>query len=390
MVQRLTLAAIVGLSAIFVMANPAAAVTTKTISATVPPELSCSDSGKWRFALNGVGGSTGIAVPPFITATTAAGPTVDVPLIPDASQPPFAIYELAGPAKLTGATAEVDPAWNLSSAGFLLVGGACPPTHAQLTLNRNSGPVGTSVELTTHLSTDHGPLANQPFQIRHHSLDLTGKGETLGPFTTGPDGSFTTHLAVSTLGYHDFEVEYNGSLVNDQALQGASSETRGFFVLPASAPRAAAGRLTSSAGTSARSTTLSGAGFDAQTPVAIVAYSDPLILATVTTDDNGAFTVPVKVPDALVGAHTLVAVGSLGGEDTIAVRYLTLDINLPGAARPGPPRPGAAPPGLPVTGSRLTPIVATGIAALLLGFGLVVLARRRPARARAAAATKRP
>ena len=45
-----------------------------------------------------------------------------------------------------------------------------------------------------------------------------------------------------------------------------------------------------------QSVTVSGGGFDELTPVDVFLFSDPVKLATVTTDGNGAFSVTVTIP----------------------------------------------------------------------------------------------
>jgi hypothetical protein len=371
MLRRSLFAASLGALIAMFLASPAVAASTKTVSTKNFPETMCNENGKWVFSIFGVGGSTGIAAPATITATKVGGGTVTISQ--SAANVPTAVnYELDGAVGLTGdATADIDAAWNPSN-GFWLGSGPCAPTHTQLTLDKTIAVPGTTITLTARVTSATGPLANQSVTIRHHSLVLDGSGDELGPFTTGPDGSFTTHVVVDTLGYHDFSAEYFGSSVFDHALQMSSSDPQVLTVVPAGPPASAAGQLTSSAGTGSRKTTLSGGGFDPNTPVAIVAYSDPLAVANVTTDDNGAFSIPVTLPDGLVGQHTIVAVGSLGDDSGLAVRYLTLQVNLPDA-----PTASTQPAALAVTGSRVTPIAVTSVAVILVGVALVILARRR-------------
>lgn len=113
--------------------------------------------------------------------------------------------------------------------------------------------------------------------------------------------------------------------------------------------------------------TVTGTGYAPGSTVTVVAYSTPQVLTTVVADVNGNFSVEVTVPATLaVGNHTLVA----SGVDANGVlRYVTLPITVTAA--------GTAQ--LAATGADVALPVIGGIAALGLGAGLVVVARRRAA-----------
>lgn len=105
-------------------------------------------------------------------------------------------------------------------------------------------------------------------------------------------------------------------------------------------------------------------------------FSDPVRLATFTTDAAGAATVTVRVPTSTpVGAHTLRAL--LGG-DVVA----STAIAVVAAGSAGASEGSAATGGLAATGSSLDPAIPVAAALLLLAIGAALLvrrgARRRP------------
>ena len=90
----------------------------------------------------------------------------------------------------------------------------------------------------------------------------------------------------------------------------------------------------------------------------VLIYSAPSYLATVKADDSGKFSASITIPDSLSGSHTIVAIGSSEGD----IRSLALGVNLPE---------------LPKTGASLTRIIASGIALVIVGVAMLLLAVRR-------------
>lgn len=133
-------------------------------------------------------------------------------------------------------------------------------------------------------------------------------------------------------------------------------ESDGDLVLPAGATASV---------DAGKTITITGSGYAANTSVTILLYSTPQILTTVVTDGNGSFTATVTVPAGLaVGQHTLVAAG-LAPDGTM--RYVTLPITVTAG--------GAM---LANTGADVTAPALGGLAAVVVGAGLLVAARRRP------------
>ena len=99
----------------------------------------------------------------------------------------------------------------------------------------------------------------------------------------------------------------------------------------------------------------------------MVIYSTPQVLTTVVADASGNFTVEVTVPAGLAaGSHTLVA----SGVDANGVlRYVTLPVTVTSA--------GSAQ--LAYTGADVLVPALGGLAAVVVGAGLIVVRRRSAA-----------
>jgi LPXTG-motif cell wall-anchored protein len=128
---------------------------------------------------------------------------------------------------------------------------------------------------------------------------------------------------------------------------------------PLSTPR---GALTTVA--AGQKLTLTGSGYAPNSLVTLYVYSTPQRIGSVTTDAAGAFSAEVTLPVGLAaGKHSLVATG-LDAQG--AVHFLRMDVTLAAQGRR-----------LADTGADVTVPLVGGIAALGLGAGLIVAARRR-------------
>ncbi|MFG1608043.1 fibronectin type III domain-containing protein [Actinoplanes sp. NPDC049265] len=114
--------------------------------------------------------------------------------------------------------------------------------------------------------------------------------------------------------------------------------------------------------------TLIGTGFAPYSTVTITLYSDPQVLATVTTDGDGAFRYTVDVPAGLsAGDHTLVAAGVDPDGNPFS---RTLSVTVAGDGDQ-----------LPITGTDINRAILTwllllGVVMVALGSGVRVLVRR--------------
>lgn len=119
--------------------------------------------------------------------------------------------------------------------------------------------------------------------------------------------------------------------------------------------------------------TVTGDGYAPGSTVSIVVYSTPQVLTTAVAGPDGKFSVEVTIPAGLAkGNHTLVA----SGVDASGVlRYVTLPITVSDAGVATVSGKAT----LAATGADVAVPVIGGIAALGLGAGLIVVARRRAA-----------
>jgi hypothetical protein len=143
--------------------------------------------------------------------------------------------------------------------------------------------------------------------------------------------------------------------------------------VPAAVP-AKNGDLVLAAGSSGtvapgKKVTVTGTGYAPGSSVSVVIYSAPQVLTTVVADASGNFTVEVTVPaDLAAGSHTLVA----SGVDANGVlRYVTLPVTVTSA--------GSAQ--LAYTGADVLVPALGGLAAVVVGAGLIVVRRRSVASA---------
>ncbi|MGY1813920.1 hypothetical protein [Blastococcus sp. SYSU D00820] len=154
--------------------------------------------------------------------------------------------------------------------------------------------------------------------------------------------------------------------------------------VPATVPAASgpldAGPATADPVPAGAEVTLTGSGFLPNSTVTLVVYSTPTVLGTVTTDGAGAFTTTVTLPAGLpAGAHTLVA----SGVDPAGNPYhltsgvtVTASGGAPTATATSATGPGVSG-GLASTGADIAVPAIGGLAALVVGGGLVLAGRRR-------------
>lgn len=117
---------------------------------------------------------------------------------------------------------------------------------------------------------------------------------------------------------------------------------------------------------------VTGEGYAPGSTVTVVVYSTPQVLTTVVADAAGKFSVEVTVPAGLAaGTHTLVASG-VDANGVLRNVTLPITVSATGAAT-------VAKATLANTGADIALPVVGGIAALGLGAGLIVVARRRAA-----------
>ena len=137
--------------------------------------------------------------------------------------------------------------------------------------------------------------------------------------------------------------------------------------VPASVPEADApleGVAAGAALTAGDSVTVSGDGFLPNSTIQAVIYSTPTLLGAFAVDEAGAFEIDVTIPDDLdAGEHSLVVSGLDANGNP---RNLRVDVTVAAATEE-----------LPWTGASVAGPAIGGLAALVVGSGLLVASRRR-------------
>lgn len=123
--------------------------------------------------------------------------------------------------------------------------------------------------------------------------------------------------------------------------------------------------LSSTTPTAGGPLTVSGSGFAPNSDVQIIIESDPILLATVTADGSGAFSVEVTIPASLSGEHLIIATGidpagsvRVLGTTVVIAPAPTVPATSTGAA-PEISRPGSDPVVFAVAGAGI--VILTGV-----------------------------
>lgn len=126
--------------------------------------------------------------------------------------------------------------------------------------------------------------------------------------------------------------------------------------------------------------TVTGSGYGSNSEVRITLEPQPILLATVTTDQSGAFTARVKIPGTATGQHQLVATGV---DPSGSVRVLVAAINVTGVTGgvlgvTGVPNTAASAPTTNILRSSDSIVLAlAGVGIVVLTLVSVYLLRRR-------------
>jgi titin len=123
------------------------------------------------------------------------------------------------------------------------------------------------------------------------------------------------------------------------------------------------------------SITVGGDGFAPASEVRITIESSPVLLATVTTNAGGAFSVEVTIPPGMSGTHQIVATGT---DPEGSVRVLATTIQVRAAV--GVPDTSAIDPDTTVRGSDALILAIAGFGIAILTAGLLLAMRRYGAR----------
>jgi hypothetical protein len=191
-----------------------------------------------------------------------------------------------------------------------------------------------------------------------------------GPATCQTTGATSCVLGAEAGKDYTVTVVARGTHGGDSAASQPSTAVRPTTPEPPAAPPVTPLTLTTDQGATTRvepgqQMVVSGTGFAPYSTVTITVYSAPVVLATVTTDGTGSFSVPVTVPSGLEeGKHSFVA---LGVDPDGGTHSLRLDLTVPASSDDTGDDGGD---GLPVTGAGIILMVVTGLSLLLGGVAL--------------------
>ncbi|WP_282948284.1 hypothetical protein [Cellulomonas endometrii] len=294
--------------------------------------------------LNGKG-SASVTVPGLAVGTYA----VSVAYLPTPSM--LARYAV------TAVDMSTNPYLEAQGSGAVTVTKATLAVSAPATLDV---PVATQGALKV---TVGGFVLPQTFVVR--------EGETvLGQGQLAEDGVIAIDLPVLTPGTHDLVVDLPET-ASTLAASGAVRVTVGGEPTRVGALPTAELETPKAATAPGQQMELVAEGFEPGETVAFYLHSDPVFLGTAVADANGVARLLASIPaDVPTGAHTVIATGGTSG------RWASLPVVLavPGATPAA--SPAAAGDDLAVTGAQSGALMAGAWLLLLVGAGLVVVARR--------------
>ncbi len=120
--------------------------------------------------------------------------------------------------------------------------------------------------------------------------------------------------------------------------------------------------------TAGQAFTASGGGYAPISPVTVTFTSDPVVLASITTDATGSFTATLNVPaNAALGPHTISASGKAPDNSARILTAAVTVVAIGGAANKPLVRTGP---------SSIGPLIMWGVLLIAVGFVAVVAVRR--------------
>lgn len=276
-------------------------------------------------AINGGAQATG-------KATLDDGTQVDVPIqlgdwvLPSSNGDPLYGNRVVAKMSKRNAVSDVPGAYVYATAEFTAPSGR---TIASVTLPSSSGDgarlrlfaiANNSVAAPTTTTTTLTATATQTNRTTSVALSATVApgsatgtvqfldGDTVVAETPLGNGSAQATVNTNVTGDH----VYRARFVPEDATQFASSTSEATTITVNGAPTQSPSiTLSSNAVQAGTQVSVTGANFSPSSSVSITLHSDPVLLATVNTDSNGAFTSTVTIPANIpVGNHSMVASGA--------------------------------------------------------------------------------
>jgi len=153
----------------------------------------------------------------------------------------------------------------------------------KITITPTTGASGTTITVT-----GNGFSAGRSITIKYKGVPVTTSPATIN---TDAYGGFTASFTVPAGGAGTYPVE---------ASDGTYAYSVNFVIVAGTS-------LSQTTGNIGSQITISGTGFIPNATVTITYTSEPVVLATTTTDSSGAFSVTVTIPPSTGGQHTITA-----------------------------------------------------------------------------------
>ena len=129
-------------------------------------------------------------------------------------------------------------------------------------------------------------------------VDITLDGDVVATVDTKEDGRFAAHFEVPDVAEGSYDVK---------ADDGANDAKVNFTVYIAIEASISPVTSQDSPGHVGMNITISGLGFEANSTITITYATEPIVVATTTSDLDGAFTATFKVPESAPGTHLITA-----------------------------------------------------------------------------------
>lgn len=250
----------------------------------------------------------------------------------------------------------INPYTEASGAGTVTVTKVTPTVAL-------SGTVAVAVATAPRLDVTVGGLRLPTTYVLREGATVLAQG------AVGTDGAISAVLPVLTPGAHTITLEVAGTAESNAVTRTITATVTGEPARSSALPTAELD-TPKAATTPGQQMELVAEGFEPGETVAFYLHSDPVFLGTAVADANGVARLLADIPaDVPTGAHTVIATGGTSG------RWATLAVEL--AVPAATPAAAAAPAeDLAATGAQSGVLMAGAWMLLLVGGGLVLVARR--------------
>lgn len=240
-------------------------------------------------------------------------------------------------------------------------------TSTALTAAPHEAAIGESVHLTAAVDPA-GAEGSVEFVENGHVL---GSAPVVG-------ATASTDVTFASSGEHGIVAKFISD--DDEAFTSSTSTEVSIKIKEEAAPDAQI-LLSDIQVQAGESLTVTGSGFAANEKVGLVLHSDPVELATVAADGQGAFTQVITIPsDTVAGKHDIVATGA--DSDQSATAQLTITVTSGGTddgdSGEGSGNGSSGPDGdLSFTGAQVAGLIGIAVLAIAVGAVLIIVRKRK-------------